>query len=124
VVICTVCIFVKVLQFSQIFISKVTTSTLELQLLGSECINNHKLLHFLLVIFFVTASFHLHPRIIMFSKLIKFPTTFLQLKADINISATIGICVRLAIYIERRLQLFHKLLCIQHGIFPSRLLPK
>jgi hypothetical protein len=46
VVICIVCRFVKVLILSQIVISKATTSTLELQLLGTECINNHKLLHF------------------------------------------------------------------------------
>jgi hypothetical protein len=39
--------------------------TLELRLLGNEAINNHKLLHFLLL----AASLHLHPRAITFSTL-------------------------------------------------------
>jgi hypothetical protein len=45
--------------------SKVTKSTIERRLLSSEGINNHKLLHLLLL----AASFHLHPRIITLSTL-------------------------------------------------------
>jgi hypothetical protein len=48
---------------------------MELWLLSGEGINNHKLLHFplftdkLLHFLLLTASFHLHPRIITFSTL-------------------------------------------------------
>jgi hypothetical protein len=38
-------------QYSQIVISKVMTSAPELQLLSSEGINNHKLLHFVLQLY-------------------------------------------------------------------------
>jgi hypothetical protein len=58
-------------------------STLELRLLGSEGINTHKLLHFLLLMalqyplawyklfhfLLLMASFHLHPCVITFSTL-------------------------------------------------------
>jgi hypothetical protein len=64
-------------------ISMVTKSTIELRLLGSEGINNHRLLHFLLrtalqyplacykllCFLLTTASFHLHPRVTTFSTL-------------------------------------------------------
>jgi hypothetical protein len=57
VVICTVCTIT-------VAISMVTASTLELRLLDSECINNHKRLTF-----FVMVLFYLHPCIITFSTL-------------------------------------------------------